>query len=377
MKKFRSFFFAALVCLVFLASFAGCRKEKKLYTLSEAYKNGYISKADVCAIGNSASTNVSTEEKLLSDIKREYVREFSRNGYSWKDVKIHGLYNVCERYAAVGIGYTDQQSEGVTQEFVAGISFLYPYDSEIVVYMIQDIPRQYEKPVMAEKSVPLTQLYAFSDLDLQKVKKINVIYQNKAFTIDDGERINELKDAVASLKARQKIKGEYLKPFVGNIVLFQGDKKYIIDFDVLESDGKEYILETDILQKKIAQFAQNETTSKSVTYNKPYAVTVLLDIPSITDISTVRIRYRGEELYLEKQETNHIITALLSMKAEELRTDAKIFLSSETFAEIEIGTKENFISILLTEKDNVLHLKEGSFLLFDAELKSLISDAAS
>lgn len=67
-----------------------------------------------------------------------------------------------------------------------------------------------------------------------------------------------------------------------------------------------------------------------------------------------------------------VLEAVCSMKILEIRTDAKIVVDSQQFANIAIGTEENFIGIDLMDKNSIFRYRGGNFLLCDEELKTVI-----
>lgn len=374
MRKLLAFFILINVSIGIILGFAGCNNpiEKNFYTLSEAYKNSYIAKEDVYSIYNSVLTGGMTEEGLSNELKKEYAKENPRRGQDWEDVEIEGCFGQYENFVAVCIGYADEKENGIIEEYVAGLQFIYPYGREISIFMKGEKPQPTKTPVTIGESISITSLAAFYGLNKERVQKINVIYGEKAFTIDQRDTLDDFMDAVLGITVKKKAEGKYYAPYFGCVTVCQDNTRYTIDFDVLMSKGKEYLFETTDLQDKIIAFAQEIKTENETTYDKVYGMTDFYSALKDKDIQMVRIQYEGNEKILEGEEMKQVQEAVCSMKILEIRTDAKIVVDSQQFVNIAIGTEENFIGIDLMDKNSIFRYRGGNFLLCDEELKTVI-----
>lgn len=375
MRKLLAFFILIIVSIGIILGFAGCNnpiENKKFYTLSEAYKNSYIAKEDVYSIYNSVLTGGISEEGLLNELKKEYAKENPRRGQDWEDVEIEGCFGQYENFVAVRIGYADEKEDSIIEEYVAGLQFKYPYGREIRIFMKGEKPQPTKTPVIIGESIPITSLAEFYGLNKESVQKINVIYGEKAFTIDQRDTLDDFMDAVLGITVKKKAEGKYYAPYFGCVTVCQDNTRYTIDFDVLMSEGKEYLFEATDLQDKIIALAQEIKTENETTYDKVYGMTDFYPALKDMDIQMVRIQYEGDEKILEGEEMKQMLEAVCSMKILEIRSDAKIVVDSQQFANIAIGTEENFIGIDLMDKNSIFRYRGGNFLLCDEELKTVI-----
>lgn len=375
MRKLLALFMQSIVCVGMVLAFVGCNnpiEDKKFYTLSEAYKNSYIAKEDVYSVYDYALSGGTAEEELFEELKKEYVKEYPRRGLGWKNVEIDGYFGQYENFVAVRIGYADEKEDGIIEENVAGLLFTHPNGREISIFIKGEKPQPTEIPITEGESLPITSLAEFDGLNKDRVQKINIIFGKKAFTIDQGDALDEFMDVVMAMTVKRKAAGKYYAPYFGCVTVCQDNSRYTIDFDVLKSEGKEYLFEANDLQEKIIVLAQEIKTENECTYDKVYSMTDFY--PGLQDmtIQNVRIQYRGNEKVLEGEEMKQVFGAVCSMRILEIRSDAKIVVDSQMFANIAIGTEENFIGIDLMEKSSVFRYRGGSFLLCDEELKTVI-----
>ena len=135
---------AACLCLCF---FGGCREEKQVktdfeagfYSLTEAYENGWLTKADVKQISDYRG-GAQTSPELDSSVEKR-IRDFAAKKYSHGEniipaesftIRYYGEYN--GSYAVYITSDCYDFPTVITVEEVAGIKFSYPDSNTMKIY---------------------------------------------------------------------------------------------------------------------------------------------------------------------------------------------------------------------------------------------------
>ena len=143
----KKIFLLCAVSAACLCFFGGCREEKQVktdfetgfYSLTEAYENGWMTKADVKQIADYRGCAQSCPELDASAEKR--IREFASKEYSHGEdvipaesfnIQFYGEYN--GSYAVYITSDRYDFPTVITVEEVAGITFSYPDSNTIKIY---------------------------------------------------------------------------------------------------------------------------------------------------------------------------------------------------------------------------------------------------